>query len=131
MVAGVHPRTRNRLGKTDVRLNEQGVYAIEPLGLFEFVHLEKNAFCVLTDSGTVQEECSIYRVPNVTLRDVTERPETLEVGSNMISGADPDSILLSVKSVLAQPNDWTPPSEYLVRNVSSTVVKIVLGFRWP
>jgi UDP-N-acetylglucosamine 2-epimerase (non-hydrolysing) len=79
----------------------------------------------------VQEECSIYRVPNVTLRDVTERPETLEVGSNMISGADPDSILLSVKSVLAQPNDWTPPSEYLVRNVSSTVVKIVLGFRWP
>lgn len=57
---------------------------MEPLGLFDLVCLEQNAYCVLSDSGTVQEECCLYKIPNVTLRDVTERPETLEAGSNLI-----------------------------------------------
>ena len=61
------------------------------MGFFEFNNLQKNAFCVLSDSGTAQEECSIYGVPTVTLRDVTERPETLEAGSNFISGCEPEA----------------------------------------
>lgn len=71
--------------------------AVEPLGIFDFVHLDQHAMCVLTDSGTVQEECCIFKVPNVTLRDVTERPETVEVGSNMLSGAEPDLIFPVLK----------------------------------
>ena len=59
----------------------------DALPFFSFVNLEKNAFMVLTDSGTVQEECAIFGVPNVTVRDVTERPETIECGSNIIGGA--------------------------------------------
>jgi UDP-N-acetylglucosamine 2-epimerase (non-hydrolysing) len=128
VIWSVHPRTRNRLQKCPIPLDEKGVQAVEPLGLFDFVHLEKNAMCVLTDSGTVQEECCILRVPNVTLRDVTERPETLEVGSNMISGAEPESILRCVETVLQQPRHWEPPPEYSAGDVSSTVVKIVLGY---
>lgn len=130
VIWSLHPRTRSQLMRRSMVLEGEGVRAIEPLGLFDFVHLEKHAMCVLTDSGTVQEECCIFKVANVTLRDVTERPETLEVGSNMLSGAEPESILKCVNTVLNQPCNWAPPPEYLVKNVSSTVIKIVLGYLW-
>src|SRR3954468_1266457 len=100
-----------------------------PFGLFDFVALERNAFCVLSDSGTVQEECCIFRVPNVTIRDVTERPETVEAGSNMLSGADPGDVARCVRTVLAGRTSWTVPPEYTVESVSTAVVKVVLGHR--
>ena len=90
--------------------------------------VRRNARRVLSDSGTVQEECCIFHVPNVTLRDVTERPETLECGSNMLSGCEPEAILRGVETVLAQCRAWQPPAEYLEADVSSKVVKIVLGY---
>ena len=89
--------------------------------------LERAAFCVLSDSGTVQEECSIFKVANVTVRDVTERPETLECGSNMLAGADEGEIMRAVRTVLDQKPSWAPPAEYLAENVSATVARIVLG----
>jgi len=92
------------------------------------VALEQKAACVLSDSGTVQEECSILRIPNVTLRDVTERPETIECGSNMLAGVNPEMILDCVRTVLARLPEWKPPAEYTAENVSQTVVKIVAGF---
>ncbi len=128
VIVSLHPRTRDRLRKRGAALDGDGVRACEPFGLFDFVHLEKRALCVLTDSGTVQEECCLFKVPNVTLRDVTERPETLEVGSNILSGADPETILACVRTALSRPCDWTPPPEYLARDVSGTVVRIVLGY---
>ncbi len=130
LICSLHPRTRSQLTKQGKDFNGIGVIAVDPLGLFDFVHLEKNALCVLTDSGTVQEECCLFRVPTVTLRDVTERPETIEVGSNMLSGSAPDSILSCVKTVLNQPLNWNPPLEYLVENVRNTIVKILLGYTW-
>lgn len=130
VICSLHPRTRSQLEKQGKVMEGGNVRAVEPLGLFDFVHLEQHAMCVLTDSGTVQEECCIFKVPNVTLRDVTERPETVEVGSNMLSGAEPETILLCVNTVLNQPCDWIPPPEYLVKDVSSTVVKILLGYKW-
>jgi UDP-N-acetylglucosamine 2-epimerase (non-hydrolysing) len=99
-----------------------------PFGFFDFIALERNAFCVLSDSGTVQEECCIFRVANVTIRDVTERPETIECGSNMLSGAEPDMILQCARVVLDQKCNWTVPPEYLMEHVSNTVVKILLGY---
>lgn len=129
LICSLHPRTRSQLNKQGKEMSGSGIIAIEPVGLFDFVKLEKNAFCVLSDSGTVQEECSIYGVPNVTLRDVTERPETIEVGSNFISGCEPESILLAVKTAVDQSPEWEPPKEYLTKNVSNTVARIVLG-KW-
>jgi UDP-N-acetylglucosamine 2-epimerase (non-hydrolysing) len=79
----------------------------------------------------VQEECCIFRVANVTIRDVTERPETIECGSNMLSGANPEMILQCVRTVLDQKRQWTVPPEYLVGHVSNTVAKIVLGYHHP
>ncbi|MBU7008569.1 non-hydrolyzing UDP-N-acetylglucosamine 2-epimerase [Phosphitispora fastidiosa] len=127
VICSLHPRTRNQLEKHGKIMAGEGVRAVDPLGLFDFVALEKNALCVLSDSGTVQEECCIFKVPNVTLRDVTERPETVESGSNLITGCEPEAVLNAVKAVLNLPCNWQPPCEYLVENVSNTVGKIILG----
>ena len=62
------------------------------------------------------------------MRDVTERPETLECGSNMLSGVSPDDVLRCVRAVRANKTDWSTPPEYLVKDVSSTVAKIILGY---
>ncbi len=99
-----------------------------PFGFFDFIVLERHALCVLSDSGTVQEECAIFNVPNVTIRDVTERPETLEHGSNILSGAETETVLHSVKTVLALNDRWLPPPEYVMENVSRTVIKILTGY---
>ncbi len=128
VICSLHPRTRSQLLKQGKTLDSGGVRAFEPVGFADFVALEKNAMCVLTDSGTVQEETCIFGIPNVTIRDVTERPETIEVGSNILSGANPDNILRCVKTVLGSPARWAAPREYLVPNVSATVAKIVLGY---
>jgi UDP-N-acetylglucosamine 2-epimerase (non-hydrolysing) len=123
----VHPRTADKLTRAGLTPDPTRVHLLEPLGFFDFVRLEREAAAVLSDSGTVQEECAIFRVPNVTIRDVTERPETLECGSNILSGADPDAVARAMRLVLAQPADWQPPAEYLAAGVARTVVKLVLG----
>lgn len=127
LICSLHPRTRSQLERQNRTLTGTGIQVVEPLGLFDFVCLEQNAYCVLSDSGTVQEECCLFKTPNVTLRDVTERPETLELGSNLIAGCEPEAISRAVKTVLSQGWDWEPPSEYMVQNVSRKVVKILVG----
>lgn len=129
VVCSTHPRTRARIEefKLDVATLD-GLRFVEPFGLFDFIALERNAFCVLTDSGTVQEECCLFRVANVTIRDVTERPETIECGSNMLSGAQPEDVLRCIRTVLDQKTEWTVPPEYLALGVSQTVARIVLGY---
>jgi UDP-N-acetylglucosamine 2-epimerase (non-hydrolysing) len=92
------------------------------------VSLEKRARCVFSDSGTVQEECSILKTPNVTLRDVTERPETIECGSNMLSGGDVHSIMTAARIVIENSGRWVPPPEYLNTAVSDTILRILLGY---
>lgn len=127
VVWSVHPRTKLRLGDSFDQLKSKGIIPTLPMGLFDFVKLEKNAFCVLSDSGTVQEECAIFNIPNVTLRDVTERPETLEVGSNFLTGASVDKILMGVDLAINDKIQVQAPKEYLVENVSNTVCKILLS----
>lgn len=129
VVVSTHPHTRERMQAFGIELNNSKIMFLEPFGFFEFVHLEQNAACVLSDSGTVQEECCIFMVPNVTLRDVTERPETVECGSNILSGADPEMILHSVRVVLEREPAWTIPPEYLRERVSDIVIKIVTGYQ--
>jgi UDP-N-acetylglucosamine 2-epimerase (non-hydrolysing) len=97
----IHPRTMKRIEEFELGIPE-GVELIEPLGFLEFLQLEANAKLVLTDSGGVQEETCILKVPCVTLRDNTERPETLEVGSNVLSGVNQERILESVKIMLSK-----------------------------
>jgi len=127
IVVSTHPRTRNRMDRFGLDPGSTLLRFPEPFGLLDFVALERSARCVLSDSGTVQEECCIFGIPNVTIRDVTERPETLECGSNILSGADPEAIARCVRVVLASTPSWQPPPEYLVEDVSAAATKIVLG----
>jgi UDP-N-acetylglucosamine 2-epimerase (non-hydrolysing) len=128
IICSLHPRTRNMIEKYGLGDISTGVRFIEPVGFFDFVKMEKSAQCVITDSGTVQEECCILKKPNITIRDVTERPETIECGSNILSGVDPETVLRSVDIALGERNDCQPPAEYMEPNVSSKIVKIVLGY---
>lgn len=128
MIWSVHPRTRKRLQEHPTLKVRDGIVISEPLGFFEFNNLQKNAYCVLSDSGTAQEECSIFDVPTVTLRDVTERPETQEAGSNFISGCEPDAIIRGIHVATESENNWVAPQDYLKANVSDTVVRIVLSY---
>lgn len=127
IICSVHPRTKNRMESFGLPTENKNIHFLEPLGFFDFIALEQKAFCVITDSGTVQEECCIFKVPNITIRDVTERPETVEGGSNIIAGNDPEEILNCVGIALSETKDCNIPEEYQVKNVSSALVKIILG----
>ncbi|HEX3559053.1 MAG TPA: UDP-N-acetylglucosamine 2-epimerase (non-hydrolyzing) [Pyrinomonadaceae bacterium] len=129
VICSTHPRTRAVMER--FRISPEAHERIEfhdPFGFFDFIALELNAFCVLSDSGTVQEECCIFKVANVTIRDVTERPETIECGSNMLSGAGQRDVLRCVRTVLDRKGEWAVPPEYLASGVSDTVTKIMLGY---
>ncbi|HSW97407.1 MAG TPA: UDP-N-acetylglucosamine 2-epimerase (non-hydrolyzing) [Candidatus Saccharimonadales bacterium] len=127
LIWSVHPRTKKRLEENNITITNPLIHCSEPFGFFEFVKLEKNSFCVLSDSGTVQEECAIFQVPTVTVRDTTERPETIDVGSNILSGGDNEAIIRCVKTVTGSKRTWQAPQEYLVENVSDIVINILFS----
>jgi UDP-N-acetylglucosamine 2-epimerase (non-hydrolysing) len=125
VVIALHPHTADRMKRFG--LASERIKVIPPLGLFDFVRLEKKAFCVLSDSGTVQEECCIFGVPTVTMREVTERPETVECGSNILAGVTAERILPAIDLAVRSRGNWTPPPEYLINNVAETATKVILG----
>lgn len=128
VLLSLHPRTRSRLAASALQVGE-GVRFIDPPGFFDFVHLEKHAKALLSDSGTVQEEGCIMRRPTVTLRDVTERPETLECGSNILSGCGAEEIMRCLRLVLGRDGQWNVPVEYQDAHVSNVVVSFMLGYQ--
>jgi len=93
-----HPRTKKILEETDTLFDN--LYLVEPLGYLSFIYLVKHAMGVLTDSGGITEEASILNVPCLTFRENTERPETIELGTNVLVGSDRELIESSFKSVL-------------------------------
>jgi len=107
VVYPVHPRSRKQI--KEFGLQQAAVRLVSPVDFLSFLQLESNAKLVLTDSGGVQEEACVFGVPCVTLRDNTERPETLEVGSNMLAGTDSDRILECVKTMVTRNNCWENP----------------------
>ena len=104
----IHPRTAKKI--TEFGLEPpKGVELIKPVGFLEFLQLEAHANLILTDSGGVQEETCVLKVPCVTLRDNTERPETLEVGSNVLVGTNQEKIFEGVNMMLKRKRDWKSP----------------------
>ena len=122
----IHPRTRKRIREFGLSLD--GVTVNDPLGFLEFLQLEANARLVLTDSGGVQEETCILGVPCVTLRDNTERPETLEVGSNIIVGTKREKILEGVKLMFNKENSWENP--FGDGRAGERIIEILKNKRW-
>jgi len=120
----MHPRTRKMVNEFGLELD--GIRVIEPVGFLEFLQLEANARLALTDSGGVQEETCILGVPCVTLRDNTERPETLDVKSSILSGANAEKMLKGALQMVKQDNGWKNPfgngqaSKLIVESIAIT-----------
>jgi len=98
----MHPRTRSKIGGLSV---SDGIRIIDPLGFYDFNYLSMNAFCLLADSGTTPEEGLFYKVPCVSIRKSTERPETVEAGAHIVAGIDPRNIVDSVETIVGMPWD--------------------------
>jgi len=107
VIYSIHPRAKKRM--TKFKLKSKNITFIEPVSFLNFLTLEANAKLVLTDSGGIQEETCILKVPCVTLRDDTERPETLEVGSNVLAGTNPRKILKRTKDIIRKKRNWKNP----------------------
>ncbi len=108
LVFPIHPRTRKMLRTFDLVMPAE-VLPLKPVGYLDFLQLEANAKMILTDSGGVQEEACILRVPCVTLRGNTERPETVRAGANMVAGVQPEGIVTCAERMLSVPRDWPSP----------------------
>lgn len=122
-----HPRTKSKLKEFGIEISHEKIKIMEPVGLKAFMALELGASIVLTDSGTVQEECCIMGVQSVTIRNSTERPETVHCGSNVVSGVCSERIVKYTMDRLSHPRTWHPPSEYLDAAVSDKVVDFISG----
>lgn len=107
LIYPIHPRARKQLSAFGI--DTSGLLLIEPLDYLNFLVLEGMAKLVLTDSGGVQEEACILGVPCVTLRDNTERPETIEVGANQLAGTNPEAILEAAESMSLAQKGWANP----------------------
>ncbi|MHB8545767.1 MAG: non-hydrolyzing UDP-N-acetylglucosamine 2-epimerase [Nitrosotalea sp.] len=104
----IHPRSRASIKSFGLKVPE-GTTLMDPLGFLEFSKLEKNAFCCVTDSGTVQEDSCIFKVPCVTMRISTERTETVEIGSNIVAGLNKKHILEAVDVMVNRKTNWRNP----------------------
>jgi len=121
LIYPIHPRARKQLQLFGI--NPTGLTLVEPLNYLEFLQLESKAKLVLTDSGGVQEETCILKVPCVTLRENTERPETIGVGSNLLAGTSPNRILAAAKTMINKSKNWTNP--FGDGNAAQKIVKIL------
>ena len=109
VVYPVHPRARKMMTEFRLRPRSHQIILTEPVDFLEFLQLESNARMILTDSGGVQEEACILGVPCVTLRDNTERPETIDVGANILAGTAPDKIVACSKTMMKREAGWNNP----------------------
>lgn len=127
IIVSVHPRTRQKLNNLNLKFIHKTIRFLEPLNFFDFVKLEKNALCMISDSGTVCEEGTILRTPTVICRDTTERPETIEVGSAILSGINDMNILNCTKLLVSSNTNWDMPKGYMDLNVSNKMITYLIG----
>ncbi len=105
----IHPRTKKNLSKFNIEIDEKRIKLLEPVGYLEMLVLEQHAKVILTDSGGLQEEACILGIPCITLRDNTERPETVDVGANVLVGSDGKKIFNVVIKSLNKKALWIKP----------------------
>lgn len=105
----IHPRTKKQLEFFEIKLDTKIFNILPPVGYLEMLALEKNAQLIFTDSGGIQEEACILKIPCITLRDNTERPETVEVGANLITGLECSEITNATKKMLEKKHSWINP----------------------
>ncbi len=134
VVVSTHPRTRKRLGQLNDVVLDPRVQFMQPFGFHDYNRLQMQAFCAISDSGTIAEEASILGFPAITPRDAIERPEGLDVGCIMMTGLHQQTILDAVTAVTrmfdersATGSQRPVPTDYCIDNTSERVVSLILG----
>ncbi|GAB3444371.1 UDP-N-acetylglucosamine 2-epimerase (non-hydrolyzing) [Phycicoccus ginsengisoli] len=129
VLVSTHPRTRNRLEALGRELPE-GIVFHKPLGFIDYVRLQQDALCVLSDSGTISEESSVLGFPAITLRDSIERPEALDTGAIIMTGLDPENVVEAVEVVVHDRSAGQHvPADYAIDNCSERAVRFILSTR--
>jgi UDP-N-acetylglucosamine 2-epimerase (non-hydrolysing) len=131
IIVSTHPRTRKKLEKYGRKKMDPLIRFMKPLGFFDYVKLQKHAFCVLSDSGTISEESSILGFPAITIRNSHERPEGMDEASVIMSGLKPERVLQSIKIVTSQSKQGKKLKvvpDYDVDNVSVKVARIIMSY---
>jgi UDP-N-acetylglucosamine 2-epimerase len=130
LIFSCHPRTRKKMEVAGYVLDKQ-IQVMPPLGLFDYVHLQKNAYCTISDSGTITEESSILGYPAITVRQAHERPEGMDEGTVIMAGVNTQSVLDSIELTINQfeKNGASKiVSDYDVSQVSWKVAKVILSY---
>lgn len=132
VIVSTHPRTRKRLAAARITELAESIRFLKPLGLFDYVKLQLQAFCVVSDSGTITEESSILDFPAVTIRQAHERPEGMDVGTLIMCGLKTDRVLEAIDVVTSQQERGTRQfalvPDYDVDRVSNKVLRIILSY---
>lgn len=131
VIVSTHPRTRKKLEQvTDIKMNEL-IQFMKPFGFLDYVNLQMNALCTVSDSGTISEESSILNFPAISLRQSMERPEAQDAGTIILSGFDPQVVIDSIKLVVKefqQTKEYIQiAEEYAIENTSWRVLKLIMG----
>ena len=128
IIFSTHPRTKNKINSSKIKFHPL-VKNIEPLGFFDYVNLQMNSFCVLSDSGTISEESSMLSFPAISIRTSTERPEAIDAGSIVLGGIKVNNVMNSINTCISTfEKDIALPSEYKTENVSKKVIRLIQSF---
>ena len=129
IIFSTHPRTKKQIENKDILFHKL-VMILPPFGFFDYVNLQKNSFCVLSDSGTISEESSMMKFPAVSIRTSTERPEAIDAGSIVIGGIKKQQVLNAISVCLQtyNANNLTLPWEYQIKDVSSRVIRTIQSY---
>jgi UDP-N-acetylglucosamine 2-epimerase (non-hydrolysing) len=134
VIVSTHPRTRNRLDALEGITLDARVQYMKPFGFHDYNHLQMNAFCAISDSGTIAEESSVLDFPAITPRDAIERPEAMDTGSIIVTGMDEDAIINGVEAAtaihaarIAAGIPGIIPEDYKITNTAERVVKLIIG----
>lgn len=132
IIVSTHPRTKKRLESVGYVSKNPMIEFMKPFGFFDYIKLQTNALCVVSDSGTITEEASLLKFPAVTIRQAHERPEGMDEGTIIMSGIKKENILHAMEVAIAHFQDTIIPYEtvkdYQAKNVSKKVVKIILSY---
>jgi len=132
LIVSTHPRTRKKLEDSKAGKLDRRIRFLKPLGFLDYVKLQLNAICVISDSGTITEESSILNFPAVTIRQAHERPEGMDEGTLIMCGLKADSVLQSIDIITAQHSNFDRQFEvvpdYETGNVSKKVLRIIVSY---
>lgn len=129
IIVSTHPRTMKKIKDLKETVINSKINFMKPLGFFDYNKLQKNAFCVISDSGTITEESSILNFPAITIRQAHERPEGMDEGVLIMSGLKPTNVLKSIAIVTSQNNsEINIVEDYKTDNFSIKIVRVILSY---